>query len=197
MKQRIFLAVIVVGIAFAFSGPDKLVNKPMPYFEGKTISGVKVDTSFFRNKVTLIDFMYIGCPPCAKEMKQLIKLNKENTSSSFQILGISANTEQQLKDFNSTNSTMYSQVRKNAKLDSIEYFLMPECATESVKKKPNSLGAECNTVSKLFKVFAYPQTFLVDKKGIIRYAFSGYVSEQDEEAFMQELKEEIKKLLAE
>ena len=197
MRKKIFFSIILAGLAFGFSGPDKLVDKSLPYFAGKTISGEKVDSSFFRNKVTLIDFMYIGCPPCMKEIKQLCKMKKENTNSSFQILGISANTEQQLKDFNSNNSTIYSQVKKNAKLDSIEYFLMPECDAERTNKKPNTIGPECNTVSKLFKVTAYPQTFLVDKKGIIRYAFSGYVSEKDEEAFMQELKEEITKLLKE
>ena len=197
MRKKIFIGALFIGIAFAFSGPDKLVNKPLPSITGKTISGQKVDSSFFLNKVTLIDFMYIGCPPCMREMQQLIKLNKENTNSSFQILGISSNTEQQLIDFNSDNSSLYSQARKNAKLDSVEYFLMPECTADMPAKNTSYLGPKCNVISKTFKVSSFPQTFLVDKKGIVRYAFTGYVSEQDETAFMQELKDEIAKLLKE
>jgi len=196
MKTKHILLILGTFAALAFSGPNKLVNKRMPYFEGTTISGMKVDSSFFRNKVTLISFMYIGCPPCMREIRQLNKLKKENTHPDFQILGICAGTAQQLADFNSDNATIYSQARKKAKVDSLEYFLLPECASEKEKKTPNTLGPECYVISKLFKVFAYPTSFLIDKKGKVRYAFSGYVTEQDEEAYIKELKAEIASLLA-
>lgn len=196
--QKKLLYIFAFGtLAFSFPGANKLMNKPMPYFEGKTISGEKVDSAFFSNKVTLISFSYIGCPPCMREIKHLNKLHKENNNPSFQVLGIWSATEQQLKDFNSDNATVYSKARKNAKVDSLEYFLMPECDKEKEGKQPNTLGPECYTVSKSYKVISFPSTFLIDKKGKVRYVFEGYVTEKDENAYTEELKNEILVLLKE
>src|SRR5687768_13643185 len=195
MKKNI-LFVLLAFIALASDNPAKLVKKPVPSFSGKSICGTPIDSAFFKGKVTLVNFFYVGCVPCMKEIPHLQKMAKELPADQFQLLGIAPHTQQQLKDFNSDNGSEYSKARKFYKLDSLAYLIFPECGQEKPDKKPGYLGPECYVISKLFRINSYPQSFIVDKKGIIRKFINGFAPDQAEE-FTAYIKSEIEELLKE
>lgn len=194
---------------------NKLLGRPMPEITGQTLSGKPINQAYFTGKVTLVNFMFVGCMPCMKEISVLNKLHFNNKATpAFQVLGVSANTAEQLNRFNAENdTTIYSRIRKIFKAAPIAYDLMPECE----KRKPfpeNSLGAECQVISRKFKTNGYPVSFLIDKKGTIRKVFPGFpmpkdaltfnekgemisVAEVNSEPFIKELQAEIDKLLSE
>src|SRR5687767_220505 len=67
----------------------KLLNKPIPEFTGQTLAGKKIDKAYYKGKVTLVNFMFIGCMPCMKEISALNQLHLNNIANSkFQVLGI-------------------------------------------------------------------------------------------------------------
>ena len=59
---------------FALPGPD-----------GKST----IDLKGYDNKVVLINFFATWCPPCRKEIKSLIELQKEFSPKGFTVIGIS------------------------------------------------------------------------------------------------------------
>jgi peroxiredoxin len=193
--NRALLFLSLLCFSFAFPGPGKLHNKKMPAVNGKTISGITIDSAFFSDKVTLITFMYIGCPPCMKEIPIMNKLNALYKDKPFNLLCISPHIEQHLKDFNADNSTNYSIVRKHAKVDSITYNILPECNTVEIIRKEDHIGPECNSISKLFNITSYPTSFLVDKNGVIKKVWEGFEVGAPDDYLLEKYTSEIDKLL--
>lgn len=150
-----------------------LVNQEVPLFKALTLDGVTVDSSFFKRKVTLINFMYIGCAPCMAEAPILKKLYQDIKSANFQMLCIAPQTAQQMRQL-----AAYS----------IPYSIIAECSEQDALGNPSGKG--CRELSRKFQVGGYPVTLLVDRKGIIRYYHGGFSSEHP-----PKLKAEIENLL--
>jgi peroxiredoxin len=192
------IGIIIVSFTFISALViHDLTGKKMPNIKGKTIQGDIISPAFFKDKITLINFMYIGCPPCMKEIGILNHIHKHYKNTSFQILCIAANTSQQVLDFNTNDTTEYSRLRKRNKIDSIEYPILPECLTQISILKSGHLPSECTVVSKAFNVSGYPTSFLVDEKGIIRKVYEGYPTKISDSTIEASLQKDINQLLKE
>ena len=54
----------------------------------KDINGRKIRLSDYRGKVVMINFWATWCPPCRKEIPDLIKLQREYRSRGLQVIGV-------------------------------------------------------------------------------------------------------------
>jgi peroxiredoxin len=170
----------------------------MPLVSGVTISGTMVDSSFFKNKVTLLNFMYLGCSPCMEETKELSNLNDQFNHSEFQILCVSPHTKEQLRAFLSSEKSDYSDLRKYYGIDKIKYEVLPECEHEDVHKTKHTDGntyiqPECDRISKSYRVNGYPESFLIDQNGIIRKVYQGF--DKNDSTFRKRITDDINNLL--
>ena len=154
-----------------------LLNKKVPALVAVASNGQRIDTNYFKGKVTLISFMFIGCPPCMKEAPALNQLYNEVSSDTLQMLCIAPHTATQMADYNSDATNRFSLIRKANGVDPIPYLVVPECTMLKEGRAPNMIGPECNTLSSQFLVSGYPATLLVDRKGIIRNVYQGFSSD--------------------
>jgi peroxiredoxin len=129
---------------------SSLLGNPAPEFRVKPVVGAKAPVSLkgLRGRVVLIDFWGTFCEPCKKSFPKLQELHTRYAASGLQIVGIS---EDEAED-----------------KDKIPGFA-------------DSLGAhfplawdEDKSIAKAYKPETMPSSFLVDKKGIVRYAHAGY-----------------------
>lgn len=184
---------LVVGsilCSFVFTTPP-LLNKKMPQIVGLTVKNVKIDSNYFKNKVTLITFFYVGCPPCMNEIAALMKLKK---NKDFQVLYIAPHTASQMKQFNSDYNNDYSFIRNYYKAQKITFDILPECEKEAeryVGEDKNTIKPECGRISQLFHVFGYPATFIIDRKCIVRSAHYGFSVEKKDSSEVKKLQREI------
>jgi thiol-disulfide isomerase/thioredoxin len=51
--------------------------RPTPSFSATTLDGAKIDASTFRDRFTVLDFWFIGCPPCRAERPKLNEIVAE------------------------------------------------------------------------------------------------------------------------
>ena len=151
-----------------------LLNKKVPALVVVASNGQRIDTNYFKGKVTLISFMFIGCPPCMKEAPALNQLYNEVSSDTLQMLCIAPHTATQMADYNSDATNRFSLIRKANGVDPIPYPVVAECTMPKEGRAPNVIGPECNTLSSRFLVSGYPVTLLVDRKGIIRNVYQGF-----------------------
>ena len=174
----------------SFQHKPKIIGKKLPYFKGVAISGQKIDSTYFKNKVTLITFFYIGCPPCLSEINGLKKLKKQKN---FQVLYIVSQTGWEMKQFNSDWPNQYSKIRMKYKVGKIEYDILPQC--EETKQKP-LIEPDCNAIAQKFRATVFPSTYLIDKMGIIREVWYGFGMDSTDHSNIKSWQKEIDQLLS-
>jgi peroxiredoxin len=136
----------------AASTADKggLVGNPAPNFIVKTVTGAKsaVSLQALRGKVVLVDFWGTFCEPCKKSFPKLQDLNTKYSATGLQIVGISedeAEDKEKIPGFADTYGAKFA------------------------------LGWDADkAIARAFKPETMPSSFLIDKKGVVRYAHVGY-----------------------
>lgn len=193
-KNAIFagLMILVCSSLVGAIRPKQMRGKKLPAINGYALDGRPINSRFFEGKVTLICFMYIGCPPCMEELPMLRALYLQADTAHFQVLCIAPHTKEQLLNFNATNQSLQSQVRTHFKADSILYPILAECPKTKPNKTPNRLGPECDLISRKFKVDGYPRMYLVNEKQTIVQVWEGFASGRDS-LYIADIQAEVEK----
>ena len=149
------------------SGSDNaLVGNPAPDFSVKAVAGGSGNVSLksLRGKVVIVDFWGTFCEPCKKSFPKLQDLNTKYAASGLKIVGISEDDADD-KDKIPAFATTY-----NAKF---------------------TLGwDEDKAIAKSYKPPTMPSSFIIDKKGVVRFAHVGFHDGEE-----VEVEKEIKELL--
>jgi peroxiredoxin len=124
---------------------DSVINTKAPDFSLKDVRGNDIALSSFKGKVVLLNFWATWCPPCKAEMPAMNKLYNEMKSRGFEVLAVTSDSSlSDVNDFLSRN-----------KLDFRILF------------------DEKKSVTRLYKVFSMPTTFLIGRDGTIVEKFYG------------------------
>ena len=120
------------------------VGSPPIEFAVTSIDGKKLSPGEFKGKVLLLDFWATWCGPCRQEMPNLIKVYEKYNKKGFEIVGISLDR---------SRSDLDRYVEKND------------------MKWPQYFDGKYyqNEVAALYGIMSIPATYLIDKKGNIRY----------------------------
>jgi peroxiredoxin len=143
-----------------------LVGNPAPDFAVKVVSGNKGSVSLksLRGKVVLVDFWGTFCEPCKKSFPKLQDLNTKYGASGLRIVGISedeSDDKDKIPGFADTYGAKFT------------------------------LGwDEDKSIAKAYKPETMPSSFLIDKRGVIRFAHVGYHDGEE-----VRIEKEVKELL--
>jgi peroxiredoxin len=138
-------------------------GKKAPNFTLKDIQGNEATLTDFEGKVVLIDFWATWCGPCVKAMPHMQSLYEIYKEKDVIILGINSGER---KD----------KVEPFLKEHKITYRILLDQRSEVIRK---------------YGVRGIPTFFIIDKKGIIRYSYTGMPSNE------QIIQQNIEELLAE
>lgn len=143
-----------------------------PKFKGKDFDGKDVDDSLFsKNEVTLVNFWFNGCAACVNEMPALEKFNKKLKEHGAEIVGVNveATDEATLKDAKDILSKQGATYRNIVIKD----------------------GDDAKAY--LAKIFSFPTTVMVDKKGnIIGDPIVGNLEDEKKQEEIIKMIEEVK-----
>lgn len=152
------------GDGAASAGDAKgLINSPAPDFAANSVNGKgRAAVKASNGKVLIVDFWATWCEPCKKSFPKLQELFVKYKASGMDLIAVSEDDENSgIPDFGNTFGAKFPLVWDDGK-------------AIAAKWKPGSM----------------PSTFIVDKKGIVRFVHSGY--HDGEEA---EIEKEVKSLL--
>ncbi|NOR52420.1 MAG: redoxin domain-containing protein [Gammaproteobacteria bacterium] len=116
-------------------------TRPAPPFKLMDVLGRTINLNDYRGKVTLVNFWVTWCPPCVEEIPSLNRLAQSYNEQPFAVVSI---------DFRESEAT----VAKFTKRVPVDF--------------PVLVDADGN-VSMSWKVFSLPSSFIIDRKGHIRY----------------------------
>ena len=144
---------------------------------GQPVNGKAVDFTFdkngtkqsfsdlTKNKIVLLNFWATWCPPCRRELPNIVEISKELKAQDVEVIGVSLDSEgnpsETVKNFTEKNNIPYLNLIGN-----------PEIA--------DAYGG----------ISGIPATFIIDKSGNIISRFEGSQSKQ---TFVDALNQVIKK----
>lgn len=83
-EEKIIIAVLFLVVPVIARGQD---SQPAQ-FTLKDIQGRYIRLSDYRGKVVLVNFWATWCPPCRKEIPDLVKLQRDYGSRGLQVIGV-------------------------------------------------------------------------------------------------------------
>jgi len=122
-----------------------LVGNVAPDFNAEDLDGNRITLSDYRGKVVLLDFWATWCGPCMHEMPNVRAAYEKYKGNGFRVIGISLDTQQEILE------AVLERERMN-------WPQIPD-----LKRVENRIGD-------LYRVEYIPSTFLLDHRGIVRYA---------------------------
>jgi peroxiredoxin len=137
----------------AQAGTGIRVGQQAPDFELSAPGGDKLKLSDYRGKKVLVNFWATWCPPCQVEMPHMQQFYSEYKDRGVVILSVNA------------TKTEVSQVVVNS---FIKYWAL------TFPVVLDSLGE----VGDVYKVNAYPATYVIDEQGIIRDKIQGPMNQE-------------------
>jgi cytochrome c biogenesis protein CcmG/thiol:disulfide interchange protein DsbE len=145
-----------------------LIGNPAPDFTVKAISGGSgtVSLKSLRGKVVLVDFWGTFCEPCKKSFPKLQDLNTKYAASGLRIIGISedeADDKDKIPSFADTYGAKFTLCWDKDK-----------------------------SIARSYKPETMPSSFIIDKKGVVRFMHVGYHDGEE-----VEIDKQIKQLLDE
>jgi len=176
LRRRFFVGAVAIAIVAIISAAvyaDLTAGTKAPNFTLPTLAGKSFTLSnCFKNppQVVVLDLWATWCPPCRSEIPHLVNLQNKFKGKNVTIVGVALDADK-------------SVVADFAKQQRINY---------TIALDPQ--GAKLGTP---YKIKGIPATYIIDKKGVIRYAHSGFP--RDTEAGKEEaanMEKEIRTLLA-
>ncbi len=144
------LIVVMLGIFILLQGKDAFFNAykkpllkpglPAPDFSYPGLDGKMVSLSDYRGKVVFLNIWATWCPPCREEMPSMEKLYRELRGEGFEILAVS---------IDALGAKAVAPFMKEYRL-SFPALLDPK-----------------GTIQQLYGTTGIPESFIIDKKGII------------------------------
>lgn len=121
------------------------IGKPAPDFVLQDTKGKSWRLSELKGKVVFVNFWATWCPPCRSEMPSMQELTQSLPPKDFQMLAILSNDQAEVA----------------------ERFAAGIGFTAPILLDPE------NRVAKAYGITGVPETYLVDKEGILREAIIG------------------------
>ena len=147
--KKLTLLILAFSLALFISGcgesPVAAVGKPAPNFDTVDLNGEVWSLSKLKGKVVFVNFWATWCAPCREEMPSMQRLYSKLPKDNFKMLAL----------FN------------NDKPELVKNFVSKLGLTFPI------LSDEYNFAGPKYGLTGVPETFIIDKQGIIREKFIG------------------------
>jgi cytochrome c biogenesis protein CcmG/thiol:disulfide interchange protein DsbE len=120
-----------------------------------------VTLSRLRGKIVVLNFWATWCPPCIEEMPSLVQLQKKLSDKGVTVLGVSVDDDA-------------SEYHKFLKDYGVDFLTVREAGTKT------DTGV-LSPVANKYGTFRIPESYILDRKGIIRRKFIGAVDWRQQE----------------
>ena len=153
MKRLGFGLALTVLACGGEAKPRAMVGDPAPRYAATTLDGDSVSTAALKGKVILLKVWATWCAPCREEIPFLQALYEQRRGEGLEIIGVSVDARGQD--------------------DTIHGFIKDFGMTYPIWRDPDE------RVQSMFLALGVPASYLIDRRGILRWRRLGIVRESD------------------
>ncbi|MGB8066057.1 MAG: TlpA disulfide reductase family protein [Candidatus Sulfotelmatobacter sp.] len=138
---------LLIGLSGCYSGsrPPRIGSNAPDFTVQDSDRTVSLDN--FRGQVVVLNFWATWCPPCVEEMPSLVEMQRRMKAKGVTVVAVSVDVDQ----------NAYHQFLKDHNVNLLTV------------RDPNE------KTSNLYGTFKFPETYVIDRKGIMRRKFIGAV----------------------
>jgi cytochrome c biogenesis protein CcmG, thiol:disulfide interchange protein DsbE len=160
--RRLALTAVVIAASACSKGEnaatrsasDKVeVGQPAPAYAATSLNGDSVSLAKMRGKVVLMNVWATWCGPCRKEIPELRAIHSAYKDKGLELVGVSVDAD--------------------GSDQAIREFLKEFRMDYAIWRDPNE------GVSATFRMAGVPATFLIDRKGVLRWKATGAIEPGD------------------
>ncbi len=147
-RVSVLLGLITLLLAGCYSGtrPPR-IGGAAPDFTVQDTDR-KVTLSELRGKIVVLNFWATWCPPCVDEMPSLVQLQQRMRGKGVEVLAVSVDADE----------NAYRKFLKDYRVDLL--------TVRDPSQKSNNL----------YGTFKFPETYIIDRNGVVRRKFIGPVN---------------------
>lgn len=155
-KRSIVLAILLAAAVLLFlllvskerPRATKVIHEgdQAPEFRLSALDGKQAGLSDYRGKVVMVHFWATWCPPCVEELPTLERMYRSLSGKDFELLAVSVD---------------------EGGAGTVASFLQRNRLALPVLLNPGG------SVAKSYGTFKFPETYLLDRSGIVRYKVIG------------------------
>jgi peroxiredoxin len=149
----ILQSALCIGFASCSRPPDVAVGKPAPPFFARTIAGDSVALASLTGRPVLVNVWATWCEPCLKEIPYLVQLYPARHAAGLELVGVSVDAP--------------------GAEEGIRAFVKEHGMTYTIWYDPD------RRVTAAFRSFGVPASYIVDRRGILRWQHVGIVRASD------------------
>jgi cytochrome c biogenesis protein CcmG/thiol:disulfide interchange protein DsbE len=138
--------VLIISLSACYSGARPRIGSSAPDFTVQD-SDRAVALHDFRGQVVVLNFWATWCPPCVEEMPSLVEMQRRMKAKGVTVVAVSVDVDQ----------NAYHQFLKDHNVNLLTV------------RDPNQKS------SNLYGTFKFPETYVIDRKGVMRRKFIGAV----------------------
>ena len=144
---RVLIAALIAVWTGCYGGsrPPHIGN-PAPDFTVQD-SDRKVSLNELRGKIVVLNFWATWCPPCVEEMPSLVKMQQKMKPKGVEVVAVSVDADE----------SAYRRFLKDHSVDLL--------TVRDPDQKSNNL----------YGTFKFPETYIIDRNGVLRRKFIGAV----------------------
>ncbi|MFZ0135991.1 MAG: TlpA disulfide reductase family protein [Candidatus Sulfotelmatobacter sp.] len=148
-----FLIIVLLALSGCWSGsrPSR-IGMAAPDFTVRD-SERTVTLSQFRGQVVVLNFWATWCPPCIEEMPSLVQMQERLKAKGVTVLAVSVDVDE-------------NNYRRFLREHNVNLLSVRDADQKS---------------NELYGTFKFPETYVIDRKGIVRRKFIGAVDWTDPE----------------
>ena len=149
----VLLLLLTIGLAGCYHGSKpSSIGTSAPDFTIQD-SDRSVTLSQLRGKIVVLNFWATWCPPCVEEMPSLVQMQKQMQSKGITVLAVSVDDD----------ADDYHRFLKEHDIDLL---------TVRDPGQRNDTGVTAGVASR-YGTFKFPETYIIDRNGIIQRKFIG------------------------
>lgn len=152
-----FVALASINLAAPLSAGELKVGTKAPAWKLNGLDGKAVQSSDFKGKVVVFNFWATWCGPCVREIPDFVEVQKEFKDKGVVFIGVSV-------DSPAAEKKTTAKVKAFVEKMKINYPIV-----WGDKKVDKDYGG----------ITGIPQTYVIDKKGVIRASHLGMISKKD------------------